>query len=135
MINFLELEVDIPENLRYTKDHEWVLEEGAELKVGVTCFAVEQLGDIVHVDLPEQGQEFEAGEAFGTIESTKTVSDLFMPVAGKVTELNPLVLQTPEEVGAQPYEGGWLVKVKANGVSAEQLLNSGQYESYIKEQS
>lgn len=127
--------MDIPENLRYTKDHEWVLEEGSELKIGVTGFAVEQLGDIVHVELPEQGQEFAAGDAFGTIESTKTVSDLFMPVAGQVTELNSAVLQAPEQVGENPYKSGWLVKVRASQPASNELLNPDQYESYIKEQS
>jgi len=124
--------MECPENLFYTKDHEWVTGESGTVTVGVTAYAIEQLGDIVHVDLPDVGEEFHAGDSFGTIESTKTVSDLYMPGEAKVIEVNKLVANNPEEIQESPYDKGWLIKVQLSE-PAQSLLNSGGYESYIKE--
>ncbi|MFK7823362.1 MAG: glycine cleavage system protein GcvH [Oligoflexales bacterium] len=124
--------MEYPENLFYTKDHEWVSGESGTVTVGVTAYAIEQLGDIVHVDLPDVGEEFHEGDSFGTIESTKTVSDLYMPGEAKVIEVNKLVANNPEEIQESPYDKGWLIKVQLSE-KAKSLLNSGGYESYIKE--
>ncbi|MDD9949932.1 MAG: glycine cleavage system protein GcvH [Zetaproteobacteria bacterium] len=126
--------MEIPENLRYTKDHEWVASQGDVATVGVTGFAVEQLGDIVHVDLPAKGTKFQSGETFGTIESTKTVSDLYMPVTGTVVELNDAICAAPEEVQERPYDKGWLVKVQIAQEETAELLDAAEYESYVKQQ-
>src|SRR4051812_12501481 len=103
--------MDFPAGLKYTKDHEWLEQASGSLKVGVTAFAVEQLGDIVHVELPNVGETFTAGSSFGTIESTKTVSDLYMPVAGKVVEVNKAAQTKPESLQDDPYKNGWLIKI------------------------
>jgi len=100
---------NIPENLKYTKDHEWVLESKGIVTVGVTAYAVEQLGDIVHIELPEVGAELEEGDPFGTIESTKTVSDLYMPVGGEVSEINDNLESSPESLQESSYGEGWIV--------------------------
>ena len=121
-----------PENLKYTKDHEWIDQSASPIEVGVTSFAVEQLGDIVHLDLPDVGTEIKQGDAFGTIESTKTVSDLYAPVTGKVSAINDELAESPETL--QGAESGklWLIKVDSVGETAE-LLTSAEYETYIKE--
>jgi len=121
-----------PEHLKYTKDHEWINESASPIEVGVTSFAVEQLGDIVHLDLPEVGSEIKHGDAFGTIESTKTVSDLYAPISGKVSEINKDLADKPEEL--QNAENGkqWLIKIASTGDTAE-LLSASEYEAYIKE--
>lgn len=127
--------MDFPSNLKYTKDHEWVDLSEASAKVGVTAYAVDQLGDIVHVELPQVGESFDAGASFGTIESTKTVSDLYMPIAGKVVEVNKHALSNPESLQEDPYKNGWLVKLEltAKGDKA-QLLDQKAYEKFISEQ-
>src|SRR4051812_33990645 len=107
--------MEFPASLKYTKDHEWIDGTQGAAKVGVTAFAIDQLGDIVHVDLPQVGESFDAGSSFGTIESTKTVSDLYMPVAGKVLEVNKAALDRPESLQEDPYKNGWLVKVELKG--------------------
>jgi len=124
-----------PTDLKYTKDHEWVQNSSNDAKVGVTDYAVEQLGDIVHIDLPEVGKTFAAGASFGTIESTKTVSDLYMPVGGQVIEVNQNALKSPESLQSDSYKNGWLVKIKVtNAGDLGKLMSAGDYEKYVSEQ-
>ena len=123
--------MEFPDGLYYTKEHEWLSSDAGEATIGVTSYAVDQLGDIVHVDLPNVGDEFEEGESFGTIESTKTVSDLYMPSNGKVIEVNEHVLNNPEGIQDSPYDTGWLVKVELSAPA--KLLEASEYEEYTKE--
>ena len=116
-----------PEELLYTKDHEWMKKEATKARIGVSSYAVEQLGDVVHVDLPEVGSEVTEGEAFGTIESTKTVSDIYAPCTGKVVAVNERLLDEPEALAEDPYEGGWLVEIEATQISGESLMSSISY--------
>jgi glycine cleavage system H protein len=126
--------MDFPKNFKYTKDHEWIDAQGNSGTVGVTAYAVEQLGDIVHIDLPDAGKAYKAGDSFGTIESTKTVSDLYMPVAGKVTAVNAALKSAPESLQADTYKNGWLVKIEmTNPADAAKLLDAAAYEAFIKE--
>jgi glycine cleavage system H protein len=126
--------MDFPKSFKYTKDHEWIDAQGATGTIGVTAYAVEQLGDIVHIDLPEVGKTYKAGDSFGTIESTKTVSDLYMPVEGKVTAVNGAVKGSPESLQTDSYKNGWLVKIElANPADATKLMDAAAYESFIKE--
>ena len=126
--------MSFPEQFKYTKDHEWLsLPSTGPTLVGVTSYAVEQLGDIVHIELPEVGESFESGASFGTIESTKTVSDLYMPVAGKIVAVNTNLVKSPEKLQDDPYTAGWLVKVDAiAGSKTSELLSAAQYGEYIK---
>lgn len=127
--------MDFPSKLKYTKDHEWIDSTSNTAKIGVTSFAVEQLGDIVHIELPQVGETFKAGASFGTIESTKTVSDLYMPVGCKIVEVNKAALSSPESLQADPYENGWLVKVEISGTpDAGSLLDAKAYEAFVSEQ-
>jgi len=127
--------MEFPKDLKYTKEHEWVRISGETAEVGVTEFAVEQLGDIVHVDLPEVGDDFDAGSAFGTIESTKTVSDLYLPVKAKITEINKAISDAPETIQEAPYKT-WIVKVTGSDLAnSDQLLTPEDYEKFISEQS
>jgi len=124
--------MNIPSNLKYTKDHEWVLIEGDTATVGVTDFAQGELGDVVFVEIETQGESLDQGETFGTIEAVKTVSDLFMPVAGEITEVNPGLEENPEIVNSDPYGDGWMVKVRISDASqAEGLLSAADYEALI----
>jgi glycine cleavage system H protein len=126
--------MEFPTNFKYTKDHEWIDAQGKTATVGVTAYAVEQLGDIVFVDLPEEGKSFKAGDSFGTIESTKTVSDLYMPVSGKVTAVNAALKGAPESLQADTYKNGWLIKIEIDNPSdVSALLDAKAYESFIKE--
>lgn len=126
--------MDFPKSFKYTKDHEWIDAQGATATIGVTAYAVEQLGDIVHIDLPEVGKTYKAGDSFGTIESTKTVSDLYMPLAGKVTAVNGAVKASPESLQTDSYKNGWLVKIElANSADTTKLMDAAAYESFIKE--
>ena len=128
--------MDFPTHLKFSKDHEWVNPEKDEYAyVGVTAYALEQLGDIVHIELPEVGDDYDTAAPFGTIESTKTVSDLYMPISGSVAEVNENLLSNLESLGEDPYKEGWLVKIKINN-SAEisSLMDSNGYESFIGEQ-
>jgi glycine cleavage system H protein len=124
--------MDFPEKFYYSKDHEWISTLSGEASVGVSHYAVEQLGDVVHIDLPAVGAEFKEGEVFGTIESTKTVSDLYMPGSGKIVAVNKDALAKPESLQEDPYDQGWLVKV-ALSKKPEAVLNRHDYENYIKE--
>lgn len=123
--------MEFPKNFKYTKDHEWIDAQGT---VGVTAYAVEQLGDIVFVELPEAGKHFKAGDSFGTIESTKTVSDLYMPVSGKVSAVNAALKGAPESLQADTYKNGWLIKIDMdNPNDVNGLLDAAGYEAFIKE--
>jgi glycine cleavage system H protein len=124
--------MSFPGDLRYSKDHEWVEATAKPAKIGVTSYAVEQLGDIVHVELPSVGETFEAGAAFGTIESTKTVSDLYMPIGGKIIEVNQEAISKPETLQADPFKG-WLVKIEPKSDTSS-LLDATAYEKFIQEQ-
>jgi len=126
--------MEFPKNFKYTKDHEWIEAQGKTGTIGVTAYAVEQLGDIVFVDLPEAGKHFKAGDSFGTIESTKTVSDLYMPVAGKVSAVNKALKGAPESLQGDTYINGWLIKIEMdNPGDVGGLLDATGYEAFIKE--
>jgi glycine cleavage system H protein len=122
--------MNIPEGLHYTKDHEWVKIDGNTATVGITDFAQGELGDIVYVDITTVGQEVAQHEIFGTVEAVKTVSDLYMPVAGKVLEVNPLLDANPEKVNEDPYGEGWMIRVLISG-QAKDLLSAAQYKELI----
>ncbi len=122
--------MNIPEGLQYTKDHEWVKVEGNTATVGITDFAQGELGDIVYVDITTVGQQVGQHEVFGTVEAVKTVSDLYMPIAGKVLEVNPLLEANPEKVNEDPYGDGWMVKVEITGTPSD-LLSAAQYKELI----
>ena len=122
--------MSIPEGLKYTKDHEWVKMDGKTAIIGITDFAQGELGDIVYVHISTVGLEIEEHGIFGTVEAVKTVSDLFMPVAGKVLEVNPIVDRSPEKVNEDPYGDGWMIKVEVKG-SADGLLTPAQYKELI----
>ncbi|AYB31199.1 glycine cleavage system protein GcvH [Chryseolinea soli] len=122
--------MNIPDSLKYTKDHEWVKIEGNTATVGITDFAQGELGDIVYVDITSVGQEIAAHEIFGTVEAVKTVSDLYMPVGGKVLELNPILDGSPEKVNEDPYGDGWMIKIQISG-STNDLLSAAQYKELI----
>jgi glycine cleavage system H protein len=120
----------VPEELRYTKDHEWVRVEGDEATVGITTFAAGQLGDIVFVELPEAGRTLDQFATFGVVESVKAVSDLFAPLAGEVVEANERLAEEPELVNADPFGAGWMIRVKvADAAQVETLLDAAAYEA------
>lgn len=124
--------MNFPQNLKYTNEHEWIRVEGDIAYVGITDYAQEQLGDIVFVDIPAVGETLEAGETFGTIEVVKTISDLFLPVAGEVLEQNEALEETPELVNKDPYGEGWLIKMKpANVKDVEDLMDAEAYKEVI----
>jgi glycine cleavage system H protein len=126
--------MNFPAELKYTKDHEWVRIEGGDAYVGITEFAQRELGDIVYVDIPSVGKEVAKEEVFGTVEAVKTVSDLFMPVTGTVTEINPALDSQPELVNSDPYGEGWMVKVTlSNAADVEGLLSADAYKAIIGE--
>lgn len=127
--------MNIPSNLKYTKDHEWIKDEGNGMAtVGVTDFAQSQLGDIVFIEIETQGETLAKEEVFGTIEAVKTVSDMFMPVSGEVVEVNPKVTEQPDIVNKDPYGEGWMIKIKmTNPAELNDLLNAEQYKGIINE--
>lgn len=124
--------MNFPENLRYTKDHEWVLLEGTTATIGITDFAQRELGDIVYIDINAKGKALAAEEIFGTVEAVKTVSDLFLPVAGTITEINPLLENQPELVNSDPYGDGWMVKMTVlNPADVDKLMNAEAYSASV----
>lgn len=124
--------MNIPSNLKYTKDHEWVLIEGDVATVGITDFAQKELGDIVYVEVETLDQTLDKDEVFGTVEAVKTVSDLFLPLSGEIIEFNDELESNPEDVNADPYGKGWMVKIKiANVAEVEELLSSDAYRQLI----
>jgi glycine cleavage system H protein len=124
--------MNIPANLKYTKDHEWISIEGDIATVGITDFAQKELGDIVYVEVETLDQTLEKDEVFGTVEAVKTVSDLFLPIAGEIIAFNDALENTPESVNADPYGAGWMIKVKiANIAEVDGLLSSESYKELI----
>ena len=124
--------MNIPEELKYTKDHEWISIDGEIATVGITDFAQRELGDIVYVEVETVGETLDADEVFGTVEAVKTVSDLFLPVSGEIIEFNEDLEDTPEDVNAEPYSKGWMIKMKiSNPDDLNQLLDSNQYRELI----
>jgi len=124
--------MNIPDNLKYTKDHEWIRLEGEEAFVGVTDYAQNELGDIVFIEVETVGEQLEAGETFGTVEAVKTVSDMFMPVAGEVLEFNEELDEKPETVNNDPYGKGWIVKIKPSDMTQfDELLDAAAYKELI----
>ncbi len=123
--------MNFPEELKYTKDHEWVRIEGDIATVGITEFAQGELGDIVYVEVETVGETIEAGEVFGTVEAVKTVSDLFMPISGEILEFNEELESSPELVNESPYEDGWMIKIKIDGDLPADLLSSESYTELV----
>jgi glycine cleavage system H protein len=124
--------MNFPQNLKYTKDHEWISIEGDIATIGVTDFAQQELGDIVYVDIDTKGKALTAETVFGTIEAVKTVSDLFLPVSGTVTEVNPTLENEPEKVNSDPYGEGWIVKVKVdNPDTVNDLMDAEAYQKLV----
>jgi len=124
-----------PEDLSYTKDHEWVRASGDRATVGITDHAQQQLGDVVYVELPRVDDKFEAGEPFGSVESVKAVSEIYMPVSGVVVEVNSALNDAPEKVNGDPYGDGWMIAIKPdNPAQLDGLLTAVEYEDYIKEE-
>jgi glycine cleavage system H protein len=127
--------MEFPKDLRYTKDHEWARRTGGKIVIGITAFAVDQLGDITQVDLPAVGNAVQAGKSIGTIESVKSVSDLFAPISGKVTKINEDLGGAPELVNASPYDKGWMIELEPTGKEFDSLLDAKAYEELVaKEQ-
>ncbi|HLM78646.1 MAG TPA: glycine cleavage system protein GcvH [Rubrobacteraceae bacterium] len=125
--------MSVPEELEYTKSHEWIRREGEEAIVGITDHAQEELGDIVFVELPDQGVSFDAGASFGVVESVKAVSDLYSPVGGEVVEVNESLNDTPEKVNEDPYGEGWMIRVRI--ANEGDLLSAQEYERLLEEES
>jgi glycine cleavage system H protein len=124
--------MNIPSNLKYTKDHEWVKVEGDVVTVGITDFAQGELGDIVYVEVETVDETLEAGEIFGTVEAVKTVSDLFLPVSGQIIEFNTMLEDEPEKVNTDPYGEGWMIKIKCSDLSQiDDLLSDGDYKTLV----
>ncbi len=124
--------MNIPENLKYTKDHEWVSIEGDIATIGITDFAQHELGDIVFIEIETKGKALEAEAVFGTVEAVKTVSDLFLPMSGTITEVNPLLDTEPEKVNTDPYGDGWMVKMKVdNAEDVSKLMDADAYQKEI----
>ena len=124
--------MNVPENLYYTKDHEWLKVEGESGTVGVTDFAQGELGDVVFLEIGTMGETLKKGEAFGTIEAVKTVSDMFMPVSGEVLEVNPVLEESPDVVNKDPYGKGWLIKIKiSDPAEVKSLLSAESYKAIL----
>jgi glycine cleavage system H protein len=124
--------MNFPSNLRYTKDHEWIRLDGNIATIGITDYAQRELGDIVYVEVETVGKSLKAGDIFGTVEAVKTVSDLFLPVDGKITELNAALANSPESVNNDPYGEGWMIKMTVNSPSdVEGLLDATTYEAQV----
>lgn len=125
--------MSVPQDLQYTKSHEWVRVEDDVATIGITDHAQEELGDVVFVELPEEGASLDAGDAFGTIESVKAVSDLYAPVGGEVVAVNGALDDTPEKVNEDPYGEGWIVRIRFS--EEGDLLSAGEYEKFLEEES
>jgi glycine cleavage system H protein len=123
---------NIPENLRYSKDHEWVKVDGDTAAIGITDYAQHALGDVVYIDMPRVGDKLGPHEAFGSVESVKAVSEIFTPIAGEIVEVNDALNDTPEAVNSDPYGAAWMIKVKMdNPGEADAMLSAEEYEEYL----
>jgi glycine cleavage system H protein len=126
--------MDLPEDLRYSREHEWARAEGAVIRVGITDFAQDALGDVVYVDVPEVGTEVRAGQPFGEVESTKSVSDVYAPVDGRVVERNARLGDAPQLVNQDPYGDGWMIVIEPGGPAAlEAMLDAAGYRAFLEE--
>ena len=125
--------MNVPEELQYTKSHEWVRNEGDTATIGITDHAQEELGDIVYIELPEHGVTFGAGDSFGTVESVKAVSDLYTPVGGEVVEVNEALEDSPEKINEDPYGEGWMVKLRISGEGTG-LLSPDEYQQVLEQE-
>ena len=124
---------NVPDNLHYSKDHEWVRVENDVAVIGITDHAQEQLGDVVYVELPKPGESFSANESFGSVESVKAVSEIFTPVSGEIADVNPSLSDEPEKVNKDPYGDGWMIKVKMGTPGeVDSLLTAAEYEDFTK---
>jgi glycine cleavage system H protein len=128
--------MEFPDDVKYTKDHEWIKIEDNIATIGITDYAQEKLGDIVYVELPDVGEVLEKGDAFGSVESVKSVSDCYTPVAGEVIEVNDLLVESPEAINEDPYGEGWMVKIKLQkNQQLDDLMTNIEYENYVSEES
>ena len=125
---------NVPDDRRYTKEHEWAKEDGGRIVVGITDYAQDQLGDVVFVGLPEAGADVEAGKPLGEVESTKSVSDVYSPISGKVLEKNGQVESNPELINSDPYGDGWLVAIEGDAAVLDALMSATDYQNLIGEQ-
>ena len=125
-------ELNLPDDLKYSDDHEWARPEGDTLRIGISDYAQDQLGDIVYVDLPQVGDTFTKGEEFGTVESVKAVSELFMPIGGEVVGVNAALEESPDLVNQDPYKQGWMVDIKAGASEIEALMDKASYFDMLK---
>ena len=124
---------NVPEDLHYSKDHEWVRVDGGEAVIGITDYAQNSLGDVVYVELPKTGEQFAAHQSFGSVESVKAVSEVFTPVAGEVTKINESLAEEPEKVNADPYGDGWMIRIRmSRPEDVDSLLTGAEYEDFTK---
>jgi glycine cleavage system H protein len=132
----MESMANVPEDLHYSKDHEWVRVDGDQAIIGITDYAQNSLGDVVYVELPKAGYEFAANESFGSVESVKAVSEVFTPVTGAVVQMNESLADEPESVNTDPYGAGWMIRIKmANPGEVDSLLTAAEYEDFTKAES
>jgi len=128
--------MNFPEDLKYSKEHEWVRMSGNIATIGISDYAQDQLGEIVFVELPDEGEEFEKDDAFGVVESVKSVNDIYAPLSGRIVEINDPVVDSPEIMNEDPYAEGWLVKIEiSDPKELGELMSAKDYEAYIKEES
>jgi glycine cleavage system H protein len=126
-------ELNLPEDVRYAEDHEWTRQDGDKVRVGISDYAQDQLGDVVFVELPQAGDKFSKGDAFGSVESVKAVSELFMPIGGEISAINNKLEDEPELVNSQPYGDGWMIEVKVDNASElDQLMDKNAYLEMLK---
>ncbi len=126
---------EYPDDLRYTKEHEWARLRGNRVQIGITAFAVEQLGDVTQVELPDEGEKITVGEVFGSVESVKAVSDLYAPVSGTVTKVNSPLNDAPETVNEDPYDEGWMLEVElSDPKEVEKLMSAKDYRAFLAEE-
>jgi glycine cleavage system H protein len=129
------MSAEYPQELKYTKEHEWARVDGKVATVGITRFAVEQLGDVTQVDLPKEGESFKKDDVFASVESVKAVSDVYAPLSGKIVKVNTPLGDTPEYLNDDPYDDGWMVQIElANPDELKGLMSAAEYEAYVKEQ-
>ena len=127
--------MDFPEDLRYTREHEWARKKGSNLVIGITDFAQDSLGDVVFVELPAVGDAVKKGESFGVVESTKAVSELFAPISGKVVEVNDPLTDAPETINSDPYEEGWMIVIEpSDPAEVDALMDAKAYREFVEEQ-
>ena len=128
--------MNIPSDLKYSREHEWIRMEGNLATIGITDYAQEELGDIVNVELPEEGDEIHKEEAFGAVESVKASSEVFSPLSGKIAEVNEPLMDAPEMINEDPYDEGWMIKIElSDSTELDDLLDAEGYEQYMKEES